>query len=295
MEAAEDSGEHVLLDDSANLSGRDGRIGEQAGVFGDEHRKVRFCRGKPAVRTFDEAGVQGDEVHQGTEAELLLQEAAGDFEAGQGELRIEKELDGIIAGLSVDIDSAREVRGKAVIQPIIVGEPGPFGSYDEQIARACVSDAEGGLIGAVQDLRDPRLAFEQRVRAREKREVVQVNVRDLMVGKSEGFAGAAIEQIQAQLKLDGQPALLAEKAVEVNGGVHLGDAVLRKNQRLDGALAEEVEQFPDEGVDLPQIAFDGRMAGTETLEIVIEVGEVNEVECGLVFLFDPPGGCGDPA
>jgi len=116
-----------------------------------------------------------------------------------------------------------------------------------------------------------------------------------MIGDGEGAGGAAVEGFEAEFVLDAEPALLAEEAVEVDGGVDGSDAVFGEHHDLDAALGEELEQVPDDAVDAPEVFGDVRVIRAEALEVVVEVREVDEVERGLVVFLDPLGGPRDPA
>ena len=66
---------------------------------------------------------------------------------------------------------------------------------------------------------------QQRLHRAGERAVVHVHVRHLMIRQREDFARTRIEQLPAQFFFDGQPPLLAEKAVEMNGTIHFCDAI----------------------------------------------------------------------
>ena len=48
---------------------------------------------------------------------------------------------------------------------------------------------------------------------------------DLMIGQGKGLGTSAINRIEPELLLYGQPSLVAEYSVRVDGAVYLGDAV----------------------------------------------------------------------
>ena len=55
-----------------------------------------------------------------------------------------------------------------------------------------------------------------------ERGIVDINVRDLMIGDGEDFARAEIKQFQAEFVFDRQPALLAETGGSDESGVSTG-------------------------------------------------------------------------
>lgn len=87
----------------------------------------------------------------------------------------------------------------------------------------------------------------------------------LMVGNGEDFAGATIEQFKAQFLPQSKPALLAEKAVEMDGGIDGIDSIFRKKHDLNATSAEEGNEIADNGVDFGEIAADLGMSGAEAL------------------------------
>jgi hypothetical protein len=92
-----------------------------------------------------------------------------------------------------------------------------------------------------------------------------------------------------------EQALAAQRAVDVHGSVGGGDAVLA--QRNDGGVAvpRGVEQRAERGV---YFACGGDRFGpvrAVSLEVVVEVGDVDEQEVGVLRGEDPLRGVDDPA
>ena len=81
-------------------------------------------------------------------------------------------------------------------------------------------------------------------------------MRDLMIGYGEDLAVAKVDQFAAKLLLDGEPALFAEQAVQMDRSVHLGDAVFGEQHHVNAAPFEEVDQVPDDFIDLMQVIDD---------------------------------------
>ena len=127
----------------------------------------------------------------------------------------------------------------------------------------------------------------RRTHRAEQRRIIHVNVRDLVIGDREGLAGAAIEQLEAELFLDREPALGAEDAVQRDRAPHRRDAVFREHDRAHAALRVEIHQPARHAIDRAAIFRDPRIVGTEALEIVVKVRQVNEREIRLVFLLNP--------
>ena len=105
-----------------------------------------------AVGAFDQGGIEGDDVHEHPEAEFLLEEALSDPEFGETDGGVEEELDRVVAGFAVDIDSAGEVRGFGVVQPVVVGEPGIGMGQGDDITAARVVESGGLEASVVEDL-----------------------------------------------------------------------------------------------------------------------------------------------
>ena len=192
----------------------------------------------------------------------------------------------------MDVHGAGEIGRAAVMEPIIIGEPGVGLGDGDEITSARVGEAGGGLSRRIPDFSDAGSFFQKLADGGRKRGIVQINVGDLMVGDGENAAGTGIENFAAELFLDGQPALLAKQAVEMDGGIHVGKAVFGEEDDGDAALAEKINEVADDGVHLAQVAVDdgiergaagGRgcvfIGGDErpmALEVVIEVRQINE-------------------
>jgi hypothetical protein len=136
--------------------------------------------------------------------------------------------------------------------------------------------------------------FEEALDAGAEGWVLEIDVGDLVIGDGEGLTGSGVEEFEAEFVANGEVAVLAQEAVEVDGMVDGGDAVFGDDPGFDAALLEEADQVIDEGIDEAKVSGDVGVMGAEALEVVIEVGEVDELEGGLVVLFDPAGGGGDP-
>ena len=66
-------------------------------------------------------------------------------ELGKADRRIEEQLDRVVAGLAMDLDQAGKIRGAAVVEPIVIGEPGVRPRDGDELARARMIQCDGSL------------------------------------------------------------------------------------------------------------------------------------------------------
>src|ERR1043166_9922285 len=97
------------------------------------------------------------------------------------------------------------------------------------------------------------LFFDKRAGRFLKRSVVQINVRDLMVGDGKNFARAAIEQLEAEFFLDRKPAFGSEQPVEMDRPIHRCDSIFGEQNYLNGLSPEKLDQLPNDRIYRPQI------------------------------------------
>ncbi len=97
----------------------------------------------------------------------------------------------VVAGLTVDVHGAGEVRGVAVVEPVVVAEPAPRLGDKHEVAGARMERLEN-MLDAVE------LAA-QRLDPAEVRRVGDVDMSHLVIGHSERPAGPGIEQLAAPL------------------------------------------------------------------------------------------------
>src|ERR1051325_8255574 len=123
---------YVRLQDTIHLRGVDSFARREICALGNEDWEIAGVGGADAVRAFHERGVEGDEVHEHAKAELFPQKFGRDLQFRKLQLRVEEQLDRIIAGLAMDVDGAGEIGRERVIEPVVVSEPGIlFGEGDE--------------------------------------------------------------------------------------------------------------------------------------------------------------------
>src|SRR2546422_315211 len=108
-----------------------------------------------------------------------------------------------------------------------------------------------------------------------------------MICNRKNFARSWIEHLQPELILDGNPALLAEDPVQMNGHAHVSDAVLGKNDGLHVTTLEKRDQIAHDAINLLQIARKPWITRPKPLQVVIKVRQVNERKGRLMLLFDP--------
>ena len=74
----------------------------------------------------------------------------------------------------------------------------------------------------------PGCALKQFAHRPRQRWIIEINMRDLMIGHGERPARAAVKKFQAQFLPHGNPASLPEKTVQMDGRIHRRDAVFGK-------------------------------------------------------------------
>ena len=119
-------------------------------------------------------------------------------------------------------------------------------------------------------------------------------MRDLVVDDGEGLGVEGIEREAAVLGLEFEPVMRAQDLVQRHRAVDGGDGVFRDDEDLDTPGFEEVGEITDELIDFAARGVAARVGGTEALEVVIEVREVDQAEVRLLVLLDPAGAVGDP-
>lgn len=256
-----------------------------------------------AVRATDERSVKRDDVEEGTETEFAQREPASEAEFGG--VWVEEEFDGVVSGLSVDIDGAGEIGCEGVVEPVVICEPRTGASDEEQVASTGVIQAAGVEVAWGENVLDAGDGSANCGGVLDACVVADVDVSDLMISNGEGTGGvwgavaakgcAGIEEFEALFGADSQEACTAEFAVDVDWGIDWFDPVFAEDDGLDAAALVEVEQTCDLIVDGTDFGGDLRIVGAEFLERVIKVREVDEREGRGVVFFDEKSGVGDPA
>ena len=114
------------------LRGTDFRQGCRA----DEYGLLVCGHPVPAVGAFHLVSVEGDDFHQGAEAQLFFQQEGGGMQHGEGKGRVKEHFRRVIAGLAVDVHAAGEVRGLGVVRPVVVGKPSVRGRHGGEVRKA---------------------------------------------------------------------------------------------------------------------------------------------------------------
>ena len=89
-------------------------------------------------------------------------------------------------------------------------------------------DAERRLFRVAKYRFNAGLSLQQFARRPGQRRIIEVNMRDLMIGHGERPACAAVKKFQPQFLPHRNPALLPEKTIQMDGRIHRRDAVFGK-------------------------------------------------------------------
>lgn len=265
------------------------------GAGGEQEGAVVGRGGREAVAAADEAGVEGDEVEEGSETEFFLDQAAGSVKAGESALGVEEQFAGVVARFAVDVDGAGVVGGGAVVEPEGVGEPGVGSAEGDDLAATGVVEVEGLAFGSGEEVGDPVELGEVVADAGDVLRALDVDVGDLMVADGEGAAVEGIEDFAEGSGAYGEPAGGAEGAVDQDGLRDVDVAVLAEDPDRRAGCASGVEQGFAGVVEFADEAREIAAGGAEALGVVVEVGEVDEGEVGVVGGDQLSGGLGDPS
>src|SRR5688500_14675018 len=116
----------------------------------------------------------------------------------------------------MDFDKTREIGSAAIVQPVVVGEPGIRSRQGHKLARARMIETKGMLLAAIEHAFDARQRSDQLLGFDDKIRLGDVNVRDLMVGDGKGARLSDIENFSAILDTDAEKAGLAQRAIDVD-------------------------------------------------------------------------------
>ena len=115
-----------------------------------------------------------------------------------------------------------------------------------------------------------------------------------MIRDREHPARSKIDQLPPEFLLDRQPALRTEMAVQMDRRVDPADPILREDDDLDVALREVIDQIADNRIDATKVVLDLRRVRAESLEVVVEMREVDEVQRRLMPVLNPLRRIRDP-
>src|SRR5689334_1487012 len=146
----------------------------------------------------------------------------------------------------MDIDAAREVRRKCIVQPVIIGKPDIFFGEHDQIAGAFVIEPDEFLFFSIIYKAHSGIVFNVRSNVVFDAAVVQIDMGDLMICQREGSAATAIERLESKLVFDCDPASTSKNAVQVNWLLDWCDAVLGEDHDSHRARLKETDQIADD-------------------------------------------------
>src|SRR5262249_11097851 len=119
---------------------------EQIRRVGDEYRSVIGAVRESSVLAAHQSCVERSDVHRIAETEHFSRELQADAQLRYGDLRIDEELDRVIAGLPVNIDGARILRRAIVVEPVIVREPAIWPRDQDELTGARMVEAGRALL-----------------------------------------------------------------------------------------------------------------------------------------------------
>ncbi len=117
---------------------------------------------------------------------------------------------------------------------------------------------------------------------------------NLVVGQGERLGSSAVQVFQSQFFLDVQPAVAAKDAIGKNDLVCLGDSVFGQDCDPDAFFFIEFDQVAGDLIDCPKGLGNPGIFRSELLQVIIEVGQINQRKIGFVTIFRPFGRFGDP-
>ena len=126
--------------------------------------------------------------------------------------------------------------------------------------------------------------------------IVDVDVRDLVIDDRKRRARARVEDLESQLLPHGNHSHLSQHAVDVDRRRDARTMPYSESTTVAYAPAfVELDQLVDHGVYRPQIVSHARDDGSEFLQVVVQVREVDERQRRALLLLDLLRGLRDPA
>src|SRR5690606_19943387 len=110
-----------------------------------------------------------------------------------------------------DIDGARVVWCASVVFPEVVAEPAVALGHHDEVAATLVGETKGDLFAPVMDGFDAVDGFEHGAHLGDLPGILDVHMSYLVISHSEGFTGAAVEQVTSQLCSEGDVARAPER------------------------------------------------------------------------------------
>ena len=241
------------------------------------------------------ARVERDDVQQVAHPRLLAQERRGGPGLDQAVVRVQEQLRGVVAGLAVDLDGAREVRGALRVEPVVVREPRVALGQSDEVPGALVSEAGGISIRSLEHQvhapqRADRLPGAGQVLRR-----ADVDVCDLVVSDRERARRPGIEVLHPCLLVDAQQPGAAQRAIDLHRARGRRDPVLGEHDHPVAATARVLDQVAEDLVQLRGRTGGLGRFGPEALEVVVEVRQVGQEQVEPLGVEQPPGRLRDPA
>ncbi len=105
--------------------------------------------------------VQRHHVEERSEPQFFLDQATDRAPVGPHQPRVVEKLTRVVTRLAMDVDRAREVGGRLVVEPVGIGEPGVRVGEKDDLARSGMIEADFRPFLAREGPRDPRLAAQE--------------------------------------------------------------------------------------------------------------------------------------
>src|SRR6266705_7149469 len=109
---------------------------------------------------------------------------------------------------------------------------------------------------------------------------------NLLLGHRKSLGCTRVQQLPTEFLAHRQEAGVAQHTVDVHWAAHLGDPILGKHDDVRAILLHMLYEFAAEGIDSVYIVPDRRMVGTEALQVVIEMRQIDQGEDWLVLVVD---------
>src|SRR5262249_19576864 len=148
---------------------------------------------------FDQARVEGNDIHEGAEPKGILRQPPTEREPGKADGRVEKKLDRIVAGLAVNLDQTSEIRGAPVVEPIVVSEPCVGPGKGDEFTRARVIETECMLLAPIKHALDTGQGSDRAPDWFDEVWIAHVNMRDLMIRHGKRPTLREVEEFSAIL------------------------------------------------------------------------------------------------
>ncbi len=228
------------------------------------------------MAAFHEGRVERDDVEEGAESQLLLDQAAQGPAGRPDQGRVEEQFAGVVTRLAMDVDGPRVIRGGAVVEPERVGEPGVGLRQRDQLARPRVVQPDLTAPVALVKTRHTRLGGQNVADPRTIGGVGHIKMSHLMIADGERAARERIKDLAERTGSNIHEPGAAEHSVEQDRPVHVAMTVLAEHPDPRAGLLGGVEQRGASGIQLADEPGHVAPGRTETLRVVIQVRQINE-------------------